>query len=89
MPGQTSALPKAPHFQTWYHDKNQISLLVSTWERFPLLLRNPQTTRMLGDVEVQNAPAIMRDHKEAIQHTEPESWDREEVHGRNRLTMVV
>jgi hypothetical protein len=43
---------------------------------------------MFGDVEVQNAPAIMSDHKEAIQHTEAESGDGKEVHGGNHFAMV-
>ena len=43
---------------------------------------------MFGDVEVQNAPAIMSDHKEAIQHTEAESGNRQEVHGGNHIAMV-
>ena len=49
-------------------------------KRFSQLLSNPQTSRVLGDIEVQDASTIMRDPEEAIQHTIAERWNREEVH---------
>ena len=60
-----------------------------SWKCFPKLLSNPQTIRMLGDVEVENASAIMRDQKETIQHTEPDRRNTEEVHCRNCFTMIT
>jgi hypothetical protein len=64
-------------------------MLVLSRKCFPQLLRNPETIRMLGDVEVENASAIMRDQKETIQHTEPDSRNSEEVHCRNRFMMTA
>lgn len=58
-------------------------------KRLAQLLRNPNATRMLGDVEVQDAPAIMSDHEEAIQHAEAERGNSEEVHRRNHFAMIT
>jgi len=58
-------------------------------KRFSQLLCNPQTSRVLGDIEVQDASTIMRDHEEAIQHTEAERRNREKVHRRYRFAMVA
>jgi hypothetical protein len=38
---------------------------------------------------MKNAPPIMRNHEEAIQHAKSERWQGEEIHSRNRLTMVA
>jgi hypothetical protein len=46
--------------------KDQVLMPVFCRKRFSQLLRNPQTSGMLGDVEVQNAPTIMSDHEEAM-----------------------
>ena len=62
--------------------KDQELVLVFSRKRFSQLLRDPQATRMLGDVEVQNAPAIMSDHKDAVENAEREGWDSEEIHRR-------
>jgi hypothetical protein len=58
------------------------------WKRLPQLLDDPTTRRMLGDVNVQDAPPIMADDEEAVEHAERDRWHREEIHGRNRFPMV-
>jgi len=49
---------------------------------------DPTARRMLRDVKVQDAPAIMTDDKEAVEHAECNRWHSEEIHGRNRFPMV-
>src|ERR1019366_4236171 len=44
---------------------------------------------MASDVEVQNAPAIMTDDEEAVQHPKSESGDGEEIHGRDSFPMIA
>src|SRR6266478_6419432 len=58
------------------------------WKRFSQLLDDPRACRMLGDIEVQDAPTIMTDDEEAIEHAERNRWRGEEIHGRNRFPMV-
>src|SRR5437660_6505654 len=43
---------------------------------------------MLRDVNVQDAPTIMTDDEEAVEHAERNRWRGEEIHGRNRFPMV-
>src|SRR5205814_10347244 len=43
---------------------------------------------MLRDVNVQDAPTIMTDDEEAVEHAEGNRWRGEEIHGRNRFPMV-
>jgi hypothetical protein len=69
--------------------KDQVLLPVFGRKRFPKLLRNPDAVRVSGHIEVQNAPSIMRDHKEAIKNAEREGWHCEEIHCRNHFTMVA
>jgi hypothetical protein len=57
-------------------------------KRFSQLLHDPQGSRMLGDVNMQDEPPIMMDDEEAIEHTKGDRWHGEEVHGRNRFPMV-
>ncbi len=45
--------------------KNHVLVRMVIGECFAKLLRDPYTVRMSGDIEVQNAPTIMSDHKEA------------------------
>ncbi len=58
-------------------------------KRFPQLLHNPGAGRMAGDIEVQDAPAVMANNEEAVENTESDRRDREEVHRRNRLAMIL
>ena len=43
---------------------------------------------MLGDVEMQNTPAIVTDDKEAVEDAEGDRGHGEEVHGRNRFPVI-
>jgi hypothetical protein len=43
---------------------------------------------MLGDIEVQDASTAVADEEEAIEHAKGDRWHGEEVHGRNRFTVV-
>src|SRR6266481_4778899 len=49
---------------------------------------DPTARRMLRDVKVQDAPAIMTDDEEAVEHAERNRWHGEEIHRRNRFPMV-
>jgi hypothetical protein len=60
----------------------------SKWKCFSQLLDDPQACRMLCDVEVQDAPTIVADDEEAVEHTERNRWPGEDVHRRNRFPMV-
>jgi hypothetical protein len=46
---------------------------------------NPQARRLLRDVEVQDSATVVADHEETVEHVEPECWDGEEVHRRNKV----
>jgi hypothetical protein len=52
------------------------------WPYFSHLLHDPQGTGIPGDIEAQNLPAVITDHKEAVQHPKGESRDCEEIHCR-------
>ena len=43
---------------------------------------------MPRDVEVDDATAIMADDEEAVEYSESDSWDREEIHRRNRFSVI-
>ena len=58
------------------------------WKRLPQLLDDPTARRMLRDVDVQDAPSIVADDEEAVEHAERDRWHSEEIHGRNRFPMV-
>ena len=57
-------------------------------ERLAQLLVHPRARRMPGDVEMKNAPSIMRDDEEAVQHTESERRHGEKIHCGDGLTVV-
>jgi hypothetical protein len=52
------------------------------------LLHDPATGRVAGDVEMDDAPSVVADHKEAIQHAEGDGGHGEKVHGGNSFSMV-
>jgi hypothetical protein len=58
-------------------------------KRLAQLLDDPTARRMLRDVNVQDAPPIMTDDEEAVEHAERNRWHSEEVHCRDRLSMVL
>ena len=43
---------------------------------------------MFGDIEVQNASAVVTDEEEAVEHAEGECRDREEIHRRDGFLVV-
>ncbi len=57
-------------------------------ERFAQLLNNPGTCWVPRDIEVHDATAIMADDEKAVEDSESDSWNREEVHRRNHFPMV-
>ena len=52
------------------------------------LLDDPTASRMLRDVNVQDAPTIMADDEEAVEHAKRNRWHSKEVHRRNAFPMV-
>ena len=58
-------------------------------KRLPQLLDDPTARRMLRDINVQDAPPIMTDDEEAVEHAERDRWHREEIHGGNGFPMVT
>ena len=57
-------------------------------EGFAQLLADPQARRVLGDIEMQNAPAVMGNDEEAVQKSESERRNCEEVHGRDGFVVI-
>jgi len=53
------------------------------------LLDDPTASRMLRDVDVQDASTIVADDEEAVEHAERDRWHREEIHGGNRFPMIA
>ena len=43
---------------------------------------------MLRDIEVQDAPTVVTDDEEAVEHTEGGRWDREEIHCSDNFPMI-
>lgn len=56
---------------------------------FPQLLDDPTGSRLPGNIEVQNAAAVMADNKETVEHAKGNCWDGEEVHRSDGFTVVV
>jgi hypothetical protein len=44
---------------------------------------------MLCDIEMQDAPTIVTDDEKAIEHTEGDRWNSEEVHRGNRFPVIT
>ena len=40
-------------------------------------------------IEMQNSPAVVGNHEEAVEGSKPESGNREEVHGSYGFTMIL
>ena len=58
-------------------------------KRFPQLLDDPLARRVLRDIDVQNAPTIMTDHEEAVQHAERDRRSREKIKRRDGFPMIA
>jgi hypothetical protein len=61
----------------------------SKWKCFSQLLDDPQTCRMLCDIEMQDAPTIVTDDEKAIEHAEGDRRNSEEVHRGNRFPVIT
>ena len=68
---------------------NQISGALVVRKCFPQLLRDPESSWMSSDVTVQDSSPVMCDDKEAIEHTEGDGWDSEEVHCCDGFTVIL
>ena len=53
------------------------------------LLNDPCAGWMPGHIAVKNAPPVVRDDEEAVQHTECQRRDGEKIHGCDRFAMVA
>lgn len=69
--------------------KDQKSGSRSEWERFTQLLDDPEARQMTGNVQVENAPPIMSDHEEAVEHAERDGWDRKEIRRSNGFPVIT
>ena len=58
-------------------------------KRFPQLLDNPQTRWMPCDVEVQDASPIVGDYEKAVEHSESDRRNGEEIHSCNGFSVVA
>ena len=67
---------------------DQVFLRGFELKRLAQLLDDPTARRMLRDVNVQDAPTIMTDDEEAVEHAERNRWGSEEIHGRDRFPMI-
>src|SRR5579859_1135385 len=56
---------------------------------FTQLLSYPITSRMLGNAQVQDAPTVMTNDKEAIEQPECNRRHGKEIHGCNGLAMIL
>ena len=59
----------------------------STWKTTKIRSSVPLSLQS-RNVNVQDAPTIMTDDEEAVEHAERNRWRSEEIHGRNRFPMV-
>jgi len=57
--------------------KDQVFVRGLKWKRLSQLLDDPTARRMLRDVNVQDAPTIMTDDKEAVEEAECNRWHSE------------
>jgi hypothetical protein len=58
-------------------------------ERLSQLLHDPTGRRMASDVEVHNAPTVVADEKEAVEHIKGERWYGEEIHCGDGFAMIA
>jgi hypothetical protein len=86
----TEALDRINHFcaEVCAAIKDQVPGGAVAGECFAQLLNDPSTGRMSRYVAVKDAPPIMRNHEEAVKHTEGECRHREEIHRCDGLAMI-
>ena len=82
---------KATHLGAEFAVTIEDDVAVWAWKRQGLseLLQNPIARRMRGGVEMENAPLMMLDDEEAVQHTETQRGHGEEVEGGDHLAVVL
>ena len=76
-----------PVFCVVIKDKEPRSGLIG--KRFSQLLDNPTARRMPGNIEMQDAPAVMTDNQEAIEETKADRRNGEKVHGRCGFAVIA
>ena len=57
-------------------------------ERLPQLLHDPTAGWVARDIAMQDPPAVVRKNEPAIEHSQRDRMNREEIHGRERFTMI-
>ena len=70
-------------------DEKPGSGLILIGKRFSQLLHDPGAGRMARDIEVQDTPAVMTDNEEAIEETESDRRNGEEIHGRDGFAVIA
>ena len=58
-------------------------------KRLPQRLHDPGTGGMPRDVEMQDTPVVVADDEKAVEYTECDGRDREEVHCRNQFPVIT
>jgi hypothetical protein len=68
--------------------EKQESVRLSVSPCFSQLLHNPESMGISRHIEMQDLTPVVADNEKAVQNTERERWDGEEVQRRNCLAMV-
>ena len=69
--------------------KNQVTRCRVIRKRLAQLLHHPGAGRVFGYIALKDAPTIMCNDEEAIQHAKSKRWHGEEVHSCNRFSMII
>ena len=85
------ALYRVDHFfiELCAATKDQVAGRRIVRERLAQLLNDPGAGRVFGHIAVKDAPPIMRNDEEAIQHAEGQRRHGEEIHCRDGFTMIA
>ena len=68
--------------------KDQESTIRLVREGLSQLLDDPKAGGVPRDIKVQDMTAIVSHDEKAVEHTERDAGDREEIHGRDRFPVV-
>jgi hypothetical protein len=82
----TAETTSAPNLASRSNSKNLLRLFVGPC--FSQLLYYPKRIGMSRYIAVQDLTPVVTDNEKAVQNTERQRWDGEEVHSRNGLAMV-
>jgi len=69
--------------------ESSIAAGTRSWKCLPQLLHDPGAGRVVRNIEMQNPPAAVFDDEEAIQDSEAQRRDREEIHGRDHVAVIA